>query len=104
MMKYEIQLGKLTLLGVYGSQTSQQELRRNIARKNLQPFSSGVPKLIIQNNLVDLTGRCPSVKARSKIKTTIVGIGVINYISNQDRPPGYNKHLIVKTISRKWLG
>jgi hypothetical protein len=68
------------MLALAGCQTSDQEIRADIATKAQQDLNFAGLNYTVQAGVVDFRGRCPSEKAFSKIKQTISNIHVIKAV------------------------
>ena len=67
----------LIMLAMAGCQTSDEEIRADIAGKAQQDLNFTGLNYTVKNGIVDFYGNCPSDKALEKIKQTIKNIHVI---------------------------
>jgi len=67
----------LIMLAMAGCQTSDEEIRADIASKAQQDLNFSGLSYTVKNGVVDFYGNCPSVKALAKIQQTIKNIHVI---------------------------
>jgi hypothetical protein len=67
----------LILMVLAGCQTSDEEIRADIAGKAQQDLNFAGVKYTVKNGIVDFYGMCPSDKALKKIQQTIKNIHVI---------------------------
>src|SRR4051812_37893966 len=70
----------LVLLALAGCQTSDEEIRADIAGKAQQDLNFTGLHYTVKNGIVDFYGRCPSDKAFAKIRQTIKNIHVIKAV------------------------
>lgn len=67
----------LIMLAMAGCQTSDEEIRADIAGKAQQDLNFSGLNYTVKNGVVDFYGKCPSDKALAKIQQTIKNIHVI---------------------------
>jgi len=70
----------LILLVLAGCQTSDEEIRADIAGKAQQDLNFSALKYTVKNGVVNFYGNCPSDKAFEKIRQTIKNIHVIKSV------------------------
>lgn len=70
----------LIVLAFAACQTSDTEIRADIACKAQQDLNFAGLQYTVQNGVVDFTGQCPSQKALTKIRQTIENIHVIKTV------------------------
>jgi hypothetical protein len=70
----------LILLALAGCQTSDEEIKADIAGKAQQDLNFIGLSYTVKNGVVDFYGYCPSVKAFEKIQQTITNIHVIKSV------------------------
>lgn len=70
----------LIMLAMAGCQTSDEEIRADIAGKAQQDLNFSGLKYTVKNGIVDFYGKCPSDKALAKIQQTIKNIHVIKAV------------------------
>lgn len=73
-------------MAIAGCQTSDQEIRADIAGKAQQDLNLAGLEYTVANGTVNFTGRCPSSQAFAKVKQTIENIHVIKAVH-------YNVHI-----------
>jgi hypothetical protein len=73
----------LISLSLAGCQTSDQEIRADIASKAQQDLNFAGLQYTVDHGAVVFTGRCPSEKAFKKIKQAVANIHVIKDVSYQ---------------------
>lgn len=73
----------LIVLAVTGCQTSDQEIRADIAVKAQQDLNFSGLDYTVRSGVVNFRGHCPSEKAFLKIKQTIANIHVIKGVNYQ---------------------
>jgi hypothetical protein len=73
----------LVLLALAGCQTSDEEIRADIAGKAQQDLNFSGLIYTVKNGIVNFYGRCPSDKALKKIQQTIKNIHVIKAVRYQ---------------------
>src|SRR4051812_13480533 len=79
-----------------GCQTSDQEIRADIAGKAQQDLNFAGLQYTVANGVVNFTGSCPSTQAFAKIRQTVKNIHVIKAVN-------YNVHIspvIIDSITR----
>lgn len=67
----------LTMILLAGCQTSDEEIRADIAGKAQEDLNFAGLKYTVKNGVVDFYGRCPSERVLEKIKWTVKNIHVI---------------------------
>lgn len=70
----------LIMLAMAGCQTSDEEIRADIAGKAQQDLNFSGLKYTVENGFVDFYGHCPSDNALKKIEQTIKNIHVIKAV------------------------
>jgi hypothetical protein len=70
----------IIFLVLAGCQTSDKEIRADIAGKAQQDLNFSGLRYTVTNGIVNFTGRCPSKSAFTKIKQTIENIHVIKAV------------------------